>query len=246
MTNGRYAIEVSNLTKEFGPDLAVDTASFTVPFGAVTGFIGANGSGKSTTMRMILGLTLPTSGTALVGGLPYSDQPMPRQVVGSVLNRIGAHPGVSAVRHLQLVATSAGLPSERISEVLDEVGLSDAAHRKLGTYSTGMSQRLALASALLADPQVLLLDEPASGLDPGGVRWLRELLRAKADAGAAIFVSTHQLAELSSIVDHVVLIDRGRILANEPTSSLLERTETSRLEDAFLSLGESSTTMVNS
>lgn len=234
--NSTHAIEASNLTKDFGPDRAVDDASFAVPFGAVTGFIGANGSGKTTTMRILLGLTLPSSGTALIGGLPYAEQPMPRQVVGSVLNRIGAHPGVSAERHLQLVATSAGLPAERISTVLTEVGLIDAAHRKVGTYSTGMSQRLALAAALLAEPQVLLLDEPASGLDPGGVRWLRELLRAKADAGAAVFVSTHQLAELSSIVDQVVLIDSGRILANEPTSSLLDRTVTTRLEDAVLSL----------
>lgn len=230
------AIEVRNLTKHFGEIHAVQDASFDVPFGAVTGFIGGNGSGKTTTMRMILGLTLPTSGSSRIDGQEYGSIVEPRRVVGCALNRLGAHPGLSAQQHLQLISAGARLPKDNIESVLDQVGLTDASTRRVSSYSTGMRQRLGLAAALLADPTVLVLDEPASGLDPSGVRWLRDLLRTKADSGTAVFVSTHQLAELSTIVDHVVVIDRGHIVANEPADNLLARTGAERLEDAVFAL----------
>lgn len=230
------AVEVAGLTKVFGDVQAVSDATFTIPFGAVTGFIGGNGSGKTTTMRMILGLVQPTAGEALIDGQSFHNLTEPRRVVGSTLNRLGAHPGLSARQHLSVVAAGGRLEGASIDQALHAVGLVDAAERKVKTYSTGMKQRLGLAAALLADPRVLILDEPASGLDPTGVRWLRELLRSKADAGAAVFVSTHQLAELSTIVDHVVVIASGHIVADEPAVTLLARTGSDRLEDAVFSL----------
>ncbi len=230
------ALEVRELSKQFDTVHAVNNASFNVPFGAVTGFIGGNGSGKTTTMRMSLGLTRPTAGTVLIDGTEYGSHPVPRHVVGSALNRLGAHPGLSARRHLTMIAAGIRLRRSHVDRVLDMVGLGDASDRRVSTYSTGMKQRLALAAALLTDPPILVLDEPASGLDPSGVRWLRELLRDRADDGAAVFVSTHQLAELSTIVDHVVVIEQGHITASEPADELLRRTGTSRLEDAVFSL----------
>lgn len=237
---GQPAISVRNLTKSFdggdarGP--AVDDASFDVPFGAITGFIGANGSGKTTTMRMIVGLIQPTSGTALIEGSHYHDLANPRARVGAVLNQLGAHPGLSAQQHLKIIAIECGLSIDCVGKALERVGLTDAAHRPVRTYSTGMKQRLSLAASMLADPDILVLDEPASGLDPVGIRWLRDLLRRRADEGAAVFVSTHQLAELAAIVDHVVVIDRGQIVANEPSASLLQRTGEHRLEDAVFAV----------
>ncbi len=233
------AIVVDRLSKHFADVRAVRDASFEVPFGAVTGFIGGNGSGKTTTMRMILGLVQPTAGEALIAGHPMSQLAEPRRVVGSALDRLGAHPGLSATQHLQTVCAGARLDPATIVPSLEAVGLTDASNRKVSSYSTGMKQRLGLATAMLGDPPVLVLDEPASGLDPAGVRWLREMLRAKADAGAAVFVSTHQLAELSTIVDHVVVIDRGTILASEPAADLLVRTRSDRLENAVFALTDS-------
>lgn len=228
------ALEAHGLTKRFGKVLAVSDVSFCVPFGAVTGFVGANGSGKTTTMRMLLGLAVPTAGRAHVSGRRLADHPAPQRVVGAALDRLGAHPGASGRRHLLLLATAGGLPVERVDEVLDLVGLGDAADKRVRAYSTGMRQRLALAAALMADPQILVLDEPSNGLDPLGIHWLRELLRARADAGAAVFVSTHHLADLADVVDHLVVLGRGRLVAAGPVDRLLDDAGAASIEELVL------------
>ena len=233
------AISCVGLTKRFGDTLAVSDLSFGVPFGAITGFIGANGSGKTTTMRMITGLVRPTTGSVTIGGVPYGRIARPRQTMGAALDRIGAHPGHSARLHLQTIARAAEIAPERVDQVLDAVELTADAHRPIGTYSTGMTQRCALAAALLGDPTILLLDEPANGLDPGGIRWLRTFLRKQADAGVAVLVSSHQLAELGAMVDHVVMLHKGRLVMNGPTRELFRITGTDDLEDAFLALTDS-------
>jgi ABC-2 type transport system ATP-binding protein len=230
------AISVRALTKTFGSTVAVDDLSFDVPQSAVTGFIGANGSGKTTTMRMIVGLTQADSGGARIIGRRYHELADPRSSVGVVLSRLGGHPGLTGRQHLRFVAVGAGVPGAAIDRVLGEVGLSDAADRRLGTYSTGMGQRLALAVALLADPSVLILDEPASGLDPRGIRWLRDLLRRRADSGTAVFLSTHQLSGLDSILDHTVVIESGRLVAEGTPASLIGASGEASLEDAVLAL----------
>lgn len=233
------AIEVRHLTKRFGPNTAVDDLSFTVPYGAVTGLVGGNGSGKSTTMLMTLGVIRPTSGDALVAGRPITDHTEAREVVGAVLDRVGAHPGHTARRHLRLLATSAGLDRERGDDLLDQVGLTQAADRRVAGYSTGMRQRLALAAALLGDPPILVLDEPSSGLDPAGIRWMRDLLRSRADAGHAIVLATHQLAELQRIVDHLVVIHEGHLTTAGPTEQVLADADTTSIEDVVI--GETAT-----
>lgn len=230
------AIECVDLTKQFADQVAVSGVTFQVPFGAVTGFVGANGSGKTTTMRMVMGLIRPTSGRALVAGRPYAELPAPRRTIGAVLNRLGAHPGHTAREHLRIIARAAGIADHRVEDVLAIVELDLAADRRVGTYSTGMLQRCALAGALLDEPSILLLDEPANGLDPRGIRWLREFLRSSADAGVAVFVSTHQLAELDAIVDHLVVLDAGRVIHHASAADLLARTASDRLEDAVLEL----------
>lgn len=229
------ALEARGLTKRFGSVVAVEDLSFTVAYGAVTGFVGGNGSGKTTTMRMLLGLTIPSCGDPLIAGRRLADHPAPHRVVGAALDRLGAHPGMSARRHLILLSTAAGLPIERVDEVLALVGLDDAAYRRVRTYSTGMRQRLALAAALVADPQILVLDEPSNGLDPAGIRWLRDLLRARADRGTAVFVSTHHLADLANVADNLVVLDRGRLLAAGPVEGLLEGTGATSIEELLLS-----------
>lgn len=228
------AISVEQLTKSFGDSQIVDAATFEVAFGAVTGFVGANGAGKTTTMRMILGLVEPDAGHALVEGRPFRELDEPRSTVGAVLSDLGAHPGVTARQHLRMIAVGAGLEGRVVDLALEDVGLSDVADKRVGTYSTGMRQRVALAAALLTDPEILVLDEPASGLDPKALHWLRLLLRERAAAGAAVFVSTHQLAELAAIVDRVVVIDDGRIIASCSVSELIEATDASDLVDAVL------------
>ncbi|MEM9133584.1 MAG: ATP-binding cassette domain-containing protein [Actinomycetota bacterium] len=225
------AIETRGLSKRFGDVVAVDDLSFTVPYGAVTAFVGGNGSGKTTTMRMLLGLTLPTAGAALVAGRPFIDHDEPRLVVGAALDRLGAHPGLSGRRHLSLVARATGLSPEPVETVLELVGLVDAADRRVRTYSTGMRQRLALATALLAEPEILILDEPSNGLDPAGIRWLRDLLRARADAGAAVLVSTHQLVELAALLDYLVVLDQGRLLATGPAGDVLREAGAGSIEE---------------
>jgi ABC-2 type transport system ATP-binding protein len=221
---GRDAgVVCQQLTKDFGARRVLDEVSFAAPMGMVTGFVGANGAGKTTTMRIVLGLVAPTTGEALVGGKRYAELDRPRQVVGAVLERLGAHPGQTGLAYLRILAAAAGIANRRLLEVLELVGLADDGHRRVGGYSLGMRQRLALAAALLGDPKILVLDEPANGLDPFGIRWTRGFLRQLADDGRCVLVSSHQLSELEAIADRVVMIDRGRVLADTGTDSALAR-----------------------
>ena len=211
-----------SLTKVFDDMRAVDDVSFEVRAGTVTGFVGANGAGKSTTMRMIAGLVAPTSGEALVAGVRYRRLEEPRRQVGAVLDGPGADPAHTARTHLRILASAAGLPRERVEEVMELVELAGHARRRVGAFSLGMRQRLALAAALLGDPPILLLDEPANGLDPPGIRWMRRLLRDLADAGRAVLVSSHLLGELAEVADRVVIIDRGRLVADAALEELVD------------------------
>jgi ABC-2 type transport system ATP-binding protein len=214
-------IESRSLTKRFDGPAVVDDLSFEVAAGTITGFVGANGAGKTTTMRMILGLVAPTAGEALVNGMAYRNLAHPRGEVGAVLDGPGAHPAHSARTHLTISATAAGLPVARVGEVLELVELTEHARRPAGAFSMGMRQRLALATAMLGDPGVLILDEPVNGLDPPGIIWMRDLLRRLASEGRAVLVSSHLLAELAEIADRVVIIDRGRLIADSTLSELL-------------------------
>ncbi|MFT4187906.1 MAG: ATP-binding cassette domain-containing protein [Aeromicrobium sp.] len=206
------AITIEHLTKRYGDVAAVDDLSFTVAPGRVTGFLGPNGAGKTTTLRMLLGLVAPTSGRALVGEKPYAQIRRPAQLVGAALEASSFHPGRSGLNHLRTLAPQAGVSDDRCHELMEFVGLADAKKRRVGQYSTGMRQRLGLATALLADPSVVILDEPANGLDPQGIAWLRGLLRSLADEGRTVLVSSHVLAEVQQSVDDVVVIGRGRLL----------------------------------
>jgi ABC-2 type transport system ATP-binding protein len=217
------SIAVHRLTKRFGHVLAVDDLSFELDSGTVTGFLGPNGAGKTTTLRTLLGLVRPTSGSATIGGLAYRDLDHPVLQVGAVLEASSFHPARRARHHLRVLATAAGLPSRRVEEVLAQVGLSEAAGRRVGGFSLGMRQRLGLAAALLGDPEVLILDEPANGLDPEGVHWLRAFLRSFADQGRTVLVSSHLLAEVAQTVDHVVIIARGRLVTQSPLVELTDR-----------------------
>jgi len=200
--------------------LAVDRLDFEVDPGTVTGFLGPNGAGKTTTLRMLLGLVAPTSGAATIDGRPYRELADPARRVGAVLEQSGFHPGRSARDHLRVLATAAGLAPARVDEVLEQTGLAAAARRRVGGFSLGMRQRLGLAAALLGDPDVLVLDEPANGLDPEGVHWLRGLVRGLADQGRTVLVSSHLLAEVAQTVDQVVIIDRGRLVAQSTLAAL--------------------------
>ena len=214
------AITVQGLTKRFGDVLAVDQLSFQVDEGTVAGFLGPNGAGKTTTLRMLLGLVAPTSGTAAVGGRRYRDLPDPARRVGAVLEAGGFHPGRSARDHLRIQATAAGLPQTRVDQVLEQTGLAGAGRRRVGGFSLGMRQRLGLAAAMLGDPEVLILDEPANGLDPEGVHWLRGLVRGLAAEGRTVLVSSHLLAEVAQTVDQVVIIDKGRLVTQVAMAEL--------------------------
>ena len=214
------SVEVTQLTKRFGAVHAVEDLSFAVAPGRVTGFLGPNGAGKTTTLRVLLGLVAPTSGTATIGGRRYVDLPDPLRTVGASLEATGFHAGRSARDHLRILAVAAGLPSGRADEVLGLVGLGDSARRRVGGFSLGMRQRLALAAALLGDPPVLLLDEPANGLDPEGIVWLRGFLRHLAGPGRTVLVSSHVLSEVQQTVDDVVIIARGRLVRQAPLSEL--------------------------
>ena len=229
-------ISVRELTKTYGPVTAVDRLSFDLAPGRVTGFVGPNGAGKSTTIRILLGLARPTVGHAFIDGRPYAEIPDPLRAVGALVAPEGFHPGRRARDALRVIARPAGIPDARVDEVLDIVGLTDAAGRRVGGYSMGMRQRLGLAAALLGDPPTLVLDEPANGLDPYGVRWLRQLLRGLADQGRTVLVSSHLLAELGQTADDVVVIDRGHLVAHAPLSELVRDGSAGALEDAFLSL----------
>ena len=215
-------IEVNGLTKQYKSVRAVDNLSFTVNPGMVTGFLGPNGAGKSTTMRMILGLDKPTEGTARIGGKSYREMKNPLREVGALLDAQAAHPNRSAANHLKWMAQSNGIPTGRVDEVLGLVGLSDVAGKKAGGFSLGMGQRLGLASALLGNPGVLILDEPVNGLDPEGIRWVRDLLQALAREGRTILVSSHLLSEMSMTADHLVVIGRGQLVANQSTYDFIK------------------------
>jgi ABC-2 type transport system ATP-binding protein len=227
-------ITVDGLTKRYGAVTAVDRLTFQVEPGVVTGFLGPNGAGKTTTVRMALGLVTPTEGHALIDGRPYGELAEPRQAVGAVLEATGFHPGRRGRDHLRILAEVGGIPRPRVAEVLERVGLADAADRRVGGYSLGMRQRLGLAAALLGDPRVLILDEPANGLDPAGMAELRELLRDLAAEGRTVLMSSHVLSEVAQTVDRVVIIAGGTLRWSGPLADLTAADET--LEAAFLRL----------
>lgn len=216
-------ILIQGLTKRYGPVLAVDDLSFSVPPGRVTGFLGPNGAGKTTTLRILLGLVHPSGGSAMLNGRRYADLPNPTRTVGAVLEATSFHPGRRAHEHLEILATSARIPRSRVNEALNRVGLASAAHRRVGGFSLGMRQRLGLAAALLGDPEILVLDEPTNGLDPDGVRWLRGLIRQLAAEGRTVLVSSHLLSEVAQTVDDVVIIARGALVAEGPIADVARR-----------------------
>ena len=211
---GPHMIVAPGLTKTYGAKPAVDGISFTVEPGRVTGFLGPNGAGKSTTMRMILGLDRPTAGSVTVNGRRYADSPAPLREVGALLEAQAVHPGRSARNHLRWLAASNGIPAERVDEVLELVGLEKVAGQRVGKFSLGMGQRLGIAVALLGDPPVVVLDEPVNGLDPEGIRWVRNLARQLAAEGRTVFVSSHLMSEMALTADHLVVIGRGKVLAD--------------------------------
>jgi ABC-2 type transport system ATP-binding protein len=218
-----HAIEARGLTKRYGDRLAVDDLTFTVRPGAVTGFLGPNGAGKSTTMRLVLGLDAPTGGSVTVGGRRYADQPAPMHTVGALLDARAVHPGRSAVNHLLALARTAGIDRARVDEVLGLVGLADVAGRRAGTFSLGMSQRLGIAGALLGDPPVLMFDEPVNGLDPEGILWIRTFMRRMALEGRTVLVSSHLMSEMALTAQHLLVIGRGRLIADAPIDEFLDR-----------------------
>jgi ABC-2 type transport system ATP-binding protein len=213
-------LEVRSLTKAFGAQRAVDDLSFTVHPGTVTGFLGPNGAGKSTTMRVAVGLTRPDRGEVLLGGRRYADLRAPLREVGALLDARAVHPRRRAREHLAVLAATHGIPAARVDEVLDLVGLTDVAGRRPGGFSLGMAQRLGIATALLGDPGILLLDEPVNGLDPEGVRWVRQLLRQLAAEGRTVFLSSHLMSEMAVTADRVVVLGRGRLVADVPLEDL--------------------------
>ena len=227
-------IEVNGLTKRYGRLCAVDDLSFRAVPGQVTGFLGPNGSGKSSTMRVILGLDRPSRGTATVQGRPYRELDWPLRTVGALLEARAFHPGRTARAHLVALAAAGRIPSRRVDEVLGMVGLAKHARRRAGHLSLGQAQRLGIATALLGDPSVLLLDEPANGLDPEGIRWLRRLLRELAAQGRTVFVSSHLIGEMAATADRVIVIGEGRMLADATVAELTARTGS--LEETVLNL----------
>jgi ABC-2 type transport system ATP-binding protein len=216
-------IEAHELTKRYGDKVAVHDLTFTVRPGVVTGFLGPNGAGKSTTMRLILGLDAPTSGDVTVDGLPYAAHRRPLAVVGALLEARAVHTSRSAYHHLLALAATHGIPARRVREVIELVGLQEVARKRAGGFSLGMGQRLGIAAALLADPSTLILDEPANGLDPEGIRWIRELLRSLAAEGRTVFVSSHLMSEMALTADHVIVVGRGRLMADMPMADLIAR-----------------------
>jgi ABC-2 type transport system ATP-binding protein len=214
-------IQALRLTKRYGDKLAVDDLTFTVRPGIVTGFLGPNGAGKSTTMRMILGLDTPTAGSVTVNGKPYAAHPRPLHEVGALLEARAVHTGRSARNHLLAMAATTGITRHRVDEVLDMVGLTDVASRRVGAFSLGMGQRLGIASALLADPQTLILDEPVNGLDPDGIRWIRTLLKQLAGQGRTVFLSSHLMSEMALTADHVIVVGKGHLLRDQSMAQFI-------------------------
>ncbi|MHA7227799.1 ABC transporter ATP-binding protein [Glutamicibacter soli] len=215
-------IQVQELTKKYGAKTVVDNASFTVQPGIVTGFLGPNGAGKSTTMRMIVGLANPTGGQVLVNGKNFKSSTHPLTEVGTLLEAKSVHKSLTPRSHLRAMAATAGLPASRVDEVLELTGLAPVQRKKVGGFSLGMGQRLGIATALLGDPQVLILDEPVNGLDPEGVAWVRNLARQQAAAGKTVFISSHLMSEMAQTADHLIVIGRGRIMADAPISEFID------------------------
>jgi ABC-2 type transport system ATP-binding protein len=239
-------IEVAGLTKRYGSKLAVDSLDFRVPRGTITGFLGPNGAGKTTTLRCLLGLVQPTAGAATIDGRDYRELGEPSKRVGAVLEASNVHPGRSGRNHLRVLAAAASIPESRVDEVIALVELTPVARKRAKTYSLGMRQRLGLAAALLGEPEVLILDEPANGLDPQGIRWLRGFLRSMSAGGMTVLVSSHVLSEVEQTVDEVVIIHRGRFVAHATTAELAARVagnvrarspEVGRLRDVLASAG---------
>jgi ABC-2 type transport system ATP-binding protein len=231
---GDPVVRVGSLTKRYGELVAVDDLTFSLEAGTITGFLGPNGAGKTTTLRVLLGLAEPTAGEALVFGRRYRELDEPTRRVGAVLESNDFHPGRSGRDHLRVLALAAEIPPSRVDKVLELVALDDDAGRCVNTYSLGMRQRLGLAAALLGDPELLVLDEPANGLDPAGVQWLRTFLRGFTELGGTVLVASHALAEVAQTVDRVLIIDRGRLVASARLDELAGRGQT--LEDAYLEL----------
>jgi ABC-2 type transport system ATP-binding protein len=231
-------IEVSGVHKRFGSTVALDGMTFTVPPGKVTGFVGPNGAGKSTTMRVILGLDAPDTGAALIGGRPYRKLHPPLCHVGSLLDAAALQPGRSARNHLLWLAYSQGLNARRVDLVIEETGLTRVAGRKAGGFSLGMRQRLGIAAAMLGDPPVLMFDEPVNGLDPEGIVWIREYLRSLAAEGRAVLVSSHLMSELEDTADHLVVVGRGKVIADTSVRDLLARASGDRVELRTSARGE--------
>ena len=227
-------IEIRGLIKRYGPTTAVDGLSFSVKPGVVTGFLGRNGSGKSTTMRLIMGLDYPDAGKVTIGGRPYQRLDWPMSEVGALLEARAFHPGRSARAHLGALAAAGGIARSRVDEVLGLVGLTGVAGRRAGTFSLGMAQRLGIAAALLGDPAVLLLDEPVNGLDPEGIHWVRNLMKSLAAQGRTVFVSSHLISEMALTADRLIVVGRGRLLADTTVAELASRGGS--LEEAFLRL----------
>jgi ABC-2 type transport system ATP-binding protein len=231
-------IEARGLVKRYGSTTAVDHLSFDVHPGTVTGFLGPNGAGKSTTMRMFVGLDRPDAGTARINGHGYRELRWPLREVGALLEAKAFHPGRTARAHLTALAAANAIPRRRVNDVLEITGLEQAAERRAGKFSLGMAQRLGIAAALLGDPAVLLLDEPVNGLDPDGIRWIRNLLKSLAAAGRTVLVSSHLISEIAQTADQLVVIGRGRLLAQTSVAELAARS--SSLEEAFFALTEGS------
>jgi ABC-2 type transport system ATP-binding protein len=223
-------IEIDNVTKRYGDTLAVDRLTFSVQPGRVTGFLGPNGAGKSTTMRLVLGLDRPDTGSTRIAGRPYAELEEPMRVVGALLEARALHPGRSARRHLTYLAQTQGIGLRRVDEVLELVGLSSVANKRVGGFSLGMGQRLGIAVALLGDPQILILDEPVNGLDVDGVRWIRELLRSLADEGRTVLLSSHMLNEMAMTADHLIVIRGGRLVADCSTPAFLDQSSQHSIE----------------
>jgi ABC-2 type transport system ATP-binding protein len=229
------AISFDSLVKQYGKQSAVNNLTATVQAGRITGFLGPNGAGKSTTLRCLVGLAKPTSGEAKILGKNYRELENPLQKVGTVLDSRGFHPALSGKKNLQVVAAAAGIVDSRVDEVLELVELTQAAKKKMKNYSLGMKQRLSLAGAILGNPEILILDEPANGLDPAGIAWLRKFLRGLAEQGRTILVSSHQLAEMQNTVDDVLIINHGKLIASGPIKDVIGG---GTLEEAFLRLTE--------
>jgi ABC-2 type transport system ATP-binding protein len=219
-------IEVRGLSKRYGEKVAVDDLSFTIKPGVVTGFLGPNGAGKSTTMRLILGLDAPTAGTATVNGMRYRDLAAPLHEVGALLEARAVHTGRSGYNHLLALAQTHSIPTRRVDEVIELVGLESVAHKRVGGFSLGMGQRLGVAAALLGDPATVILDEPANGLDPEGIRWIRNLLKGLAAEGRTVFLSSHLMSEMEQTAEHLIVIGRGRLIADTPVETFVAQAST--------------------